>query len=467
MARYEELAKDIRTQIVNNTWRSGEKIPSVRMSCRNYNVSNSTVLQAYQLLESEGWIIAKPQSGYFVAPKVDGVEHQLAPVREKKAINDRLFDFLKSSSAEGVIPFGSAFPDPDLFPLPTLTRNLASAGRKMTGASVINNLPPGSESLRRQIAQRYLQQGITVNHQDIVITSGAMEALNLSLQTVTKPGDYVVIESPAFYGALQAVERLGLIPIEVDVCPIDGLNIEQFVEALKSQQVKACWLMTTFQNPTGTSLSEEAKRRVVEIAEQYKTYIIEDDVYGDLYFEGHKPKPLKAFDKTDSVLLCGSYSKSLCPGYRVGWVVSSRFNDAIQKLQLLSTLSSSAPVQLGVAHFLTHESYDNHLRKLRKNLLVRKEKFISAIKQYFPQSIEIEEPAGGYFVWIRFSPHFDSQQFHQLAIAQGISVASGDLFSEQGRVDNAIRLNFSYELTAEKEQALILLGKLAHQLMHS
>ena len=466
MARYEELAKDIRTQIANNTWRSGEKIPSVRMSCRNYNVSNSTVLQAYQLLESEGWIIAKPQSGYFVAPKVDGVDYQPPVAREKKAINDRLFDFLKSSSAEGIVPFGSAFPDPDLFPLPTLTRNLASAGRKMTGASVINNLPPGSESLRRQIAQRYLQQGISVNHQDIVITSGAMEALNLSLQTVTQPGDHVVIESPAFYGALQAVERLGLKPIEVDVCPVNGLDIEQFESVLKNNNVKACWLMTTFQNPTGTSLSDEAKRRVVEIAEQHNTYIIEDDVYGDLYHEGHKPKPLKAFDKTDSVLLCGSYSKSLCPGYRVGWVVNARFNDAIQKLQLLSTLSSSAPVQLGVAHFLTHESYDNHLRKLRKSLLERKARFIEIIKQYFPHSIKIEDPAGGYFIWIRFNSGFDSQQLHQLAIAQGISVASGDLFSEQGRADNAIRLNFSYELTQEREHALILLGKLAHQLTH-
>ena len=466
MARYEELAKDIRTQIANNTWRSGEKIPSVRMSCRNYNVSNSTVLQAYQLLESEGWIIAKPQSGYFVAPKVDGVDYQPPVAREKKAINDRLFDFLKSSSAEGIVPFGSAFPDPDLFPLPTLTRNLASAGRKMTGASVINNLPPGSESLRRQIAQRYLQQGISVNHQDVVITSGAMEALNLSLQTVTQSGDHVVIESPAFYGALQAVERLGLKPIEVDVCPVKGLDIEQFEIVLKNNNVKACWLMTTFQNPTGTSLSDDAKRRVVEIAEHNNTYIIEDDVYGDLYHEGHKPKPLKASDKTDSVLLCGSYSKSLCPGYRVGWVVNARFNDAIQKLQLLSTLSSSAPVQLGVTHFLTHESYDNHLRKLRKSLLERKARFIEIIKQYFPHSIKIEDPAGGYFIWIRFNSGFDSQQLHQLAIAQGISVASGDLFSEQGRVDNAIRLNFSYELTQERENALVLLGKLAHQLAH-
>ncbi|MFA0569020.1 MAG: PLP-dependent aminotransferase family protein [Vibrio gallaecicus] len=464
MARYEELAKDIRDQIANNTWRSGEKIPSVRMSCRNYNVSNSTVLQAYQLLESQGWITAKPQSGYFVTPRVDGVQSKPEETKEKKAINDRLFDFLKSSSAEGVVPFGSAFPDPALFPLPALTRNLASAGRKMTGASLIDNLPPGSESLRRQIAQRYLQQGITVSHQDIVITSGAMEALNLSLQAVTQAGDNVVIESPAFYGALQAIERLGLNPIEVEVCPENGLDIEQFSRVLESHDVKACWLMTTFQNPTGTSLSNEQKQEVVRIAAQHNAYIIEDDVYGDLYYSEVKPKPLKAFDKSDSVLLCGSYSKSLCPGYRVGWVVSTRFTDPIQKLQLMSTLSSSAPVQLGIAHFLTHESYDNHLRKLRKNLITRKEAFIEQLKRYFPQNIKILEPDGGYFIWVRFDPPFDSNTFYQQAIAEGISVASGDLFSENGSVDHAIRLNFSYELTEQKDEALRLLGKLAHRL---
>ncbi|MDK9738972.1 PLP-dependent aminotransferase family protein [Vibrio sp. D404a] len=464
MARYEELAKDIRTQIANNTWRSGEKIPSVRMSCRNYKVSNSTVLQAYQLLESEGWIIAKPQSGYFVAPKIETLVTLPEASEPKRAINDRLFDFLTSSSAEGVVPFGSAFPDPDLFPLPVLTRNLASAGRKMTGASVINNLPPGSESLRRQIAQRYLQQGIAVSHQDIVITSGAMEALNLSLQTVTKPGDTVVIEAPAFYGALQAVERLGLNAIEVEVCPKQGLNIEAFRQVLNDHDVKACWLMTTFQNPTGTCLSEQSKQEVTSIAREYQTLIIEDDVYADLYYEGEKPKPLKAYDTDDSVLLCGSYSKSLCPGYRVGWVVNARYHNQIQKQQLLSTLSSSAPVQLGVAHFLTHESYDNHLRKLRKHLQARKQGFIDAIREHFPTSIELEEPQGGYFIWVRFPESFDSHKLYKLAMEQGISIASGDLFSDSQQVSHAIRLNFSHEFTPERESALKTVGKLAHQL---
>ncbi|KDN29806.1 GntR family transcriptional regulator [Vibrio fortis] len=465
MARYEELAKDIRTQIANNTWRSGEKIPSVRMSCRNYKVSNSTVLQAYQLLESEGWIIAKPQSGYFVAPKIESLVTLPEVSEPKRAINDRLFDFLTSSSAEGVVPFGSAFPDPDLFPLPVLTRNLASAGRKMTGASVINNLPPGSESLRRQIAQRYLQQGIVVSHQDIVITSGAMEALNLSLQTVTKPGDTVVIEAPAFYGALQAVERLGLNAVEVEVCPKDGLNITAFKQALIDHDVKACWLMTTFQNPTGTCLSDKSKTELVAIAREHQALIIEDDVYADLYYEGEKPKPLKAYDTNDSVLLCGSYSKSLCPGYRVGWVVNARYHNQIQKQQLLSTLSSSAPVQLGVAHFLTHESYDNHLRKLRKHLQSRKQEFIEAVTEYFPISIELEEPQGGYFIWIRFPESFDSHKLYKQAMEKGISIASGDLFSESDMVSHAIRLNFSHELTQERRSALKTVGQLAHQLL--
>ena len=193
--------------------------------------------------------------------------------------------------------------------------------------------------------------------------------------------------------------------------------------------------------------------------------LIEDDVYADLYYDGEKPKPLKAYDTNDSVLLCGSYSKSLCPGYRVGWVVNARYHNQIQKQQLLSTLSSSAPVQLGVAHFLTHESYDNHLRKLRKHLQSRKQEFIEAVTEYFPISIELEEPQGGYFIWIRFPESFDSHKLYKQAMEKGISIASGDLFSESDMVSHAIRLNFSHELTQERRSALKTVGKLAHHLL--
>ncbi|MBW3694827.1 PLP-dependent aminotransferase family protein [Vibrio sp. T187] len=464
MTKYQQLAEQIKQQIQQQTWRVGEKIPSVRMSCRNFGLSNSTVLQAYQLLESQGWIVAKPQSGYFVAPRLQAQslpEH--TPANQRK-INDLLFDFLKSCSADSIEPFGSAFPDPSLFPLPDLTRNLASAGRKMKSIDVIDNLPPGSEALRRQIAQRYLQQGIAVNMQDIVITSGAMEALNLSLQAVTNSGDVVIVESPAFYGALQAIERLGLTPLEVEVDSTDGLDLEQFELALENNNVAACWLMTTFQNPTGSCLSEEKKQKVVELASKHQVPIIEDDVYGELHEGETRPKPLKFYDQDNLVLLCGSFSKSLCPGYRMGWVVNSAYNDRIQKLQLLSTLSSSAPIQVGVAHYLIHDSYDNHLRKLRKELLARKSQYLAILKNDFPANIKISDPVGGYFFWIEFDESVSTRELYKQGLVVGVGVAPGELFSPGSKFEHCIRLNFSYELTEARKLALKQLGRIAHSL---
>ncbi|MGF1755835.1 PLP-dependent aminotransferase family protein [Vibrio makurazakiensis] len=465
MTRYQELATQIKQQIEQGTWRVGEKIPSVRMSCRNFGLSNSTVLQAYQLLESQGWLIAKPQSGYFVAPRLEQPKPHKPSQPASHKINDVLFDFLKSSSASTIEPFGSAFPDPCLFPLSDLTRNLASAGRKMNDRSVIDNLPPGNEALRRQVAQRYLQQGISVNVQDVVITSGAMEALNLSLQAVTNPGDCVIVESPAFYGALQAVERLGLIPLEVNVDPVTGLDVDLFERTLKTNDVKACWLMTTFQNPTGSSVSESGKQRIVELTQQYQVPIIEDDVYGDLYQSELRPKPLKFYDSQDLVLLCGSLSKSLCPGYRIGWVVNTQYSDRIQKLQLLSTLSSSAPIQLGVAHYLIHDSYDNHLRKLRRELVTRKDKYKALLISVLPKGTEISNPQGGYFFWIQFPTAIRANELYQLGLENGVGVAPGELFSLDQRFEQCIRLNFSYELTESREKALRKLGELANRLM--
>ena len=211
MNRYRQLAELFKTQIQQNTWRAGEKLPSVRVTSRNHSVSAGTVLQAYQLLEAQGWVAAKPQSGYFVTAELDRFEPS-SPATSvyRSSINDELYDYLKNQASPNAVKFGSAFPDPALFPLEALNRNLASSGRKMGAETLLDNLPPGCESLRRLIAQRYIQQGMVFTHDDIVVTSGALEALNLSLQAVTQPGDTVVVESPTFYGALQAIERLGL-----------------------------------------------------------------------------------------------------------------------------------------------------------------------------------------------------------------------------------------------------------------
>ncbi|USD42234.1 PLP-dependent aminotransferase family protein [Vibrio sp. SCSIO 43135] len=455
MSRYQQVAEQIKQQIIAQTWRAGEKIPSVRVNSRNFSVAPSTILQAYQLLESEGWVIAKPQAGYFVAPQLGREQLASKPAESKLIkINDELFEFLKSGSNKDVVPLGSAFPDPSLFPIQTLNRNLASAGRKMSANDLVSVMPPGDDSLRRCIAQRYQQQGISVSPQDIVVTSGALEALNISLQSVTKPGDTVVIESPAFYGALQAIERLNLRAIEVPVSPQSGLCLETLEHVLSTEAVAACWFMANFHNPTTYTHTDTQKTKITALAEQYQVPIIEDDVYGELYFETSKPKPLKAFDDVGNVLLCGSFSKSLCPGYRVGWVVSDKYNEHIQRLQLMSTLSGSAPIQNGIAHFLQHDSFDSHLRKLRKTLQERRDSMLALIHSCFPAGTKVSCPTGGYFLWLELAEHINARHVYECAVEQGATVAYGKLFSTSEHHQSCLRLNYSYPLDTRAKQVI-------------
>ncbi|HHC7310451.1 TPA: PLP-dependent aminotransferase family protein [Vibrio campbellii] len=461
MNRYRQLAELFKTQIQQNTWRAGEKLPSVRVTSRSHSVSTGTVLQAYQLLEAQGWVTAKPQSGYFVTADLERLEVSTSeshPLRV--SVNDELYDFLKHQASPEAIKLGSAFPEPTLFPLDALNRNLASSGRKMGPDTLLDNLPPGSESLRRLIAQRYIQQGMNLTHDDIVITSGALEALNLSLQAVTQPGDIVVVESPTFYGALQAIERLGLKAIEVHVDAKQGHSLTQLESLFEQHDVKACWLMTNFHNPTGTSLSDEEKHRVVDLANQHDVYLIEDDVYAELYFGEKKPTSLKSFDTHERVLHCGSLSKSLCPGYRLGWVINKRFNEPIQKLQLMSTLSGSAPIQQGVAHYLQNDSYDNHLRKLRKTLQQRQQRFIALLEQHLPAQVDFYVPQGGYFLWLTLPKGTSSKVLYHALLAEQVTIAHGKLFSLDAQFENCLRLNTSLAMDEHVEQAIRKLSDL-------
>ncbi|RTZ16665.1 PLP-dependent aminotransferase family protein [Vibrio aquaticus] len=456
MNRYQTLADDIKQQILSNTWRSGEKIPSVRKASQNYAVSAATVLQAYQLLESEGWLVAKPQSGYFVTPRMDRVEVAEQPTI-RPAYNDELYEFLQVNMKADTA-FGSALPDPSLFPFDSLTRHLASAGRKMSSQSIIQDMPPGNEDLRRLIAQRYLNQGVNVTADDIVITSGAMEGLNLSLQVSTSPQETIAIEAPAFYGALQAAKRLQLSVVPVAIEPLNGIDLVALEKAFQ-QGARASWLMPNFQNPTGTTLTDTEKQKLVELANHYDVTLIEDDVYSELYFGDDKPKPLKFWDTEDRVLTCGSFSKSLCPGYRIGWVVNGQYSKQLQKQQLISTLSGSSPVQQGIAHYLQFESYDNHLRKLRKLMQQRQQEYLTYIRETFPPQCTVNDPHGGYFLWLQLAKNIDSYELYEHLQKNGVSIGYGRLFSSQQQYQHCIRLNVSFAFEPEIRMALNQISK--------
>jgi DNA-binding transcriptional MocR family regulator len=465
MKRYEQLAHDLKLQIKNRVWNSGDKLPSIRASCATSGFSLATVLQGYQLLESQGLIISKPQSGYYVAPQTDRVPEPSAPSQQLMQsdtvdINNVLFDLLQKTKNPDIVPFSSAFPDPKLFPQQALARALASSMRRMPASGAVSNLPPGSEALRRCIAQRYALDGINVSPDDIVITSGALESLNLSLQAVTQPGDLVAIESPTFYGALQAIERLKLKAIEIPTHPKKGVDLEVLKTACEQQPIKACWLMTNFQNPLGFVMGDEKKKALADLLEKHHIPLIEDDVYAELYFTKSKPLPAKYHDKSGNILHCSSFSKCLSPGYRVGWVVAGPYAEKIQRLQLMSTLSASVPTQLGLTNYLQQGGYDSHLRKLRRTLEQRKGQMLQAVIQYFPTNTRISQPDGGYFLWVELPEQVNSEQLYQQALTQNIGIAPGMLFTTQDHCNHHIRLNFSPPWTESTELAIKTLGKL-------
>ena len=466
MTRYAALAADIEASILAGVLRPGDKLPSVRHTCASRGVSASTVFQAYYLLEARGLVQARERSGYFVraglrrAPPEPEQASQPADQSIAVDVSERVFEVLESSMARDVVPLGSAFPSPLLYPLQRLSQALATSAKSLDPWRSVDDLTPGHADLRRQIALRYLAAGMPVSADDIVITNGALEALNLCLTAVTRAGDAVVVESPTFYAALQSLERMGLHAIEVPTHPREGIDLTALEAAIVRHRPKACWLMTTFQNPLGSLMPEAKKKALVALTTRHGVALIEDDVYAELYFGDQRPLPAKAFDTEGLVLHCGSFSKSLAPGYRIGWAAPGRFARAVARHKLTSTLSASAPAQAALALYLERGGFDKHLRKLRAALAAQQAVFAQAVGHYFPPGTRATRPEGGYFLWVELPEGCDALHIHRQALAQGISVAPGPIFSASHAFMNCLRLNYGHTWNARTEQALATLGQI-------
>lgn len=466
MKRYERLTEEITASILSGLLQAGDRLPSVRQTSASRGVSPSTVFKAYYLLEARGLIRARPRSGYYVNARGDSLPPEpdtSCPDGESTelAISERIFDILDSVRNRDVTPLGSAFPSPLLFPLPRLAQAMAAHLKRQDPLDTMEDLSPGNPGLRRQIALRYLIAGINVPANDIVVTNGALEALNLCLQAVTQPGDTVIVEAPTFYGALQALERHGLKALEVPTHPRTGVDLGAMETAIQRHAPKACWLMTQFQNPLGSLMPEDKKRQLVELLARHQIPLIEDDVYGELYFGATRPVPAKAFDKQGLVLHCSSFSKCLAPGYRIGWASAGRYTQRVQRLKLSSTLSASSPAQGAIAEYLEQGGYDRHLRRLRETLQAQQDLMANAIAREFPAGTRVTRPQGGFFLWIEMPAAVDALALHRQALARGISVAPGPIFSASGQFGNALRLNYGHPWDDAKADAIRALGEMA------
>lgn len=472
MTLYQRLADDISALIRDGTLGMGERIPSVREISRERGLSTATVVHAYEQLEGQGFIETRPRSGFYVsgqwraqttaAARASKPPTARTPVSRSTRvdISELVFEVLESVRDRRLVPFGSAFPSPLLFPMSRLARCLSVGARRMDQWGTLDDLPPGSIELRRQIARRYLRSGVRVSPDEIVITSGALEALNLSLQVLTRPGDIVAVESPAFYGCLQAIEAQRLRAVEIPSHPRYGVDVAAFARTLARHPVRACWLMTNFQNPLGALVPEEAKRELMALLEKHDIPVIEDDVYAELFFGRQRPKPLKAFDSKGLVLNCNSFSKSLAPGYRVGWVAAGRFAAALQRRKLMSSLSTSAPAQDAIALYLREGGYERHLSTLRRALAAQQAAAIESLSRHLPADIRISRPEGGYFLWLELPDGRDAIEIHQRALEQGFSIAPGPIFSARRAFRHCLRLNYGHPWTSASEGAVRALGRI-------
>lgn len=504
MTLYEKIANQISEMIHTGVLKQSEKLPSLRKASQIYGVSPATVQQAYFLLETQGVIYAKERSGFYINPAfktietaskpmakfsqdaVDFVEdllqnHSLSPhpyassfsetsnaiiakpIKEQNIeMSDFIFSILESHKDSSHIPFGSAFPSPELFPINHLTDSMAKSLTGLTQGfdELISDMPGGSRELARQIELRYRLNGLKIEREELVITSGAMEALSLSLQATTRPGDLVAIEAPCFYATLQILERLQLKAVEIPVDVNRGIDIDYLGDTLKNHKVKAIVLMTKYQNPTGCTMPKESLVALYDLVKLHQVPVIVDDVYSEVYYGAELPDYLKALDDEGLILHCDSFCKSLAPGFRVGWVAAGRYAKQIERLKLMTTISPSVPSQLAISHYLTHRHYDRHLVRLRAELQKSQEKMLTAITQFFPKEIKATAPKGGYFLWVELPKEIDALELYRRALANKISIAPGPIFSASQAFRHHIRLNYGLKWSSQLDQAIATLGQL-------
>jgi DNA-binding transcriptional MocR family regulator len=464
MKLYHAVAHELGEAIRGGTLGIGDQLPSIRELAQTRGVSASTILHAYEALESDGLIEARPRSGYYVSENRRPTPMPRASAPKSRstrvAVSDMVFNILEASRDRGTVPLGSAFPSPTLFPWAKLARYLGSSARHMDPWSTVESLPPGSVELRRQIARRYLHLGMNVGIEQIVITAGALEALNTALQSVTRRGDTIAVESPSFYGCLQAAERLGLNVVEIPTYPQQGIDLDALGRAIAKNSIRACWFMTTLHHPTGTTAPLQNKRALVRLLATHDIPLIEDDAYAELQFAANAAVPAKAFDKKGLVMHCGSFSKCLAPGYRLGWVAAGRFTDEIARRKIESSLATSLPIQQAMAQMLQHGGYDAHLAGLRRALASQQAAALQSVRRHFPPGYRVAPPDGGYFLWIECAAAVLSLEVHELALESGITIAPGPMFSARRQFGNFLRLNYGHPWTADLDRAVQRLGSL-------
>jgi DNA-binding transcriptional MocR family regulator len=463
---YRTLVDEIAGLIERGALRPGDRLPSVRSYARQRRVSVSTVLRVYQVLEDRGQLEVRPQSGHFVA----AARTPLPPIpspgrvsrsREEVRLTDLVWLLYSQLMDPTLVPFGPAAAAPELYPSRRLARILARLARELGPEGIVYGDPHGTEPLRHEILRRALATGYALEPDEVIVTNGCSEAIQLALGALTSPGDTVLIDSPSFFGPLSSAESLGLRTVEMAADSETGVAPEQLETAIR--RVKPRLFLTTpnLQNPLGFTVPDEAKRAQVEILARYGVVGVEDDVYGDLHFGERRPRPLKAFDTGGQVILCSSFSKTLAPAYRVGWIAAGAYIDPVRRRKLATSFHTNTLAQFAIAEFLRSGGGEHHLRTLRRTFRAQMADYSHAIGRLFPAGTKVSRPQGGHLLWVELPEGSDATELYRRALARRIGILPGSLFSPGGSYGHCFRLNCGFPLRGRELEALRTLGALA------
>jgi DNA-binding transcriptional MocR family regulator len=465
---YLAVANDIAGLIAAGQLRPLERVPSVRRLAQQRGVSVTTAVASLRMLEARGLIEARPKSGYFVArhrappPEPEAVRlPRTARLVGAQAMLKRLAD---ASLSPTVARLGQAIPDPAMFPEKALRASLVRAARR--APELLSTYPRrmgGSMALREQIAAHYAHIGARINADDIIVTNGCTEALVLAVRAVAQPGDTIAVESPTYFGFLQMAENLGVKVLEIPTHPRDGISIEALRELLASRtgkSVRACTVIPNFSNPTGSAMTRARKQDLVKLCREADIALIEDDVYGDLQHAGPRPLPCKAFDRDGRVLLCSSFSKTLAPGARIGFIAPGRYRDTLRAVKMMISGATAPLQQEMLADYMQNGRYERYLRKLRQQFAQQVSRVSQSVQAAFPAGTKLSRPQGGFVLWVELPGDVDTLALYDEANRVGVDFLPGAMFSASGRYGNCLRLNCGYPVTTATETAIRRLGAL-------
>lgn len=463
---YRQVIALIHAHVATGALRPGDRLPSLRRMSRQVGVSVPTVRQAYIELERQRQVESRPQSGFYLRhrPANEIVRptssRRSRPVTlDDRSLMQRVYDGINNPE---LVPLGIANPSMARPAAKALHRAMKRVMSRGANRSLGYSTTLGEAALRRQIAYHYFDAlGAQVDPGTICITNGGQEALLLALQAVAGPGDVIAVETPTYHGVLELIDSLGMLAIEVETCPEEGVVVDEVDRTLRNHRVAACVFSTTLGNPLGVTMPDRDRVRLLEVLAQHDVPLIEDDVYGDLRFDGQRPMPAQFLGTGARILTCGSFSKTAAPGYRIGWIVAGEFIDSVGRLKRAFSCSSGMLQQLTLADFLASGDYSRHLKALRPVLQCNAERMGALVASGFPSATRTSKPVGGSVLWLELPEHVDGVRLFDDAIAAGISVAPGRIFSPCSRYKSCLRLSYGHPWDSRIEHAVAWLGQAA------